>query len=110
MKKNSALKKLLQNYPLLGAACFASAANAQIIYTNIPDTTFGPNETCYLDLNNDGTADFKIINHSNSVGNTWYELAEGILHTNGTDQVLDYGFFAHKAKNLSDGDTISSNM
>lgn len=41
---------------------FSASANAQIIYTDmIPDATYNViNDTCYLDLDNNGQADFQL--------------------------------------------------
>ncbi|MBK7087023.1 MAG: T9SS type A sorting domain-containing protein [Flavobacteriales bacterium] len=50
-------------HALLLSALIATQANAQIIYTDvIPDATYtGTNDTCSLDLNNDGNIDFLIV-------------------------------------------------
>ena len=50
-------------HALLLLALIATQANAQIIYTDvIPDATYtGTNDTCSLDLNNDGNIDFLIV-------------------------------------------------
>jgi hypothetical protein len=50
-------------HALLLLAVIATQAHAQIIYTDvIPDATYtGTNDTCSLDLNNDGNIDFLIV-------------------------------------------------
>jgi len=50
-------------HALLLLALIATQANAQIIYTDVtPDATYsGTNDSCYLDLDNDGEADYLII-------------------------------------------------
>ncbi|CAN5914646.1 hypothetical protein BH11BAC7_BH11BAC7_27520 [soil metagenome] len=63
MKKTTTLQNKLKAYAAVaGAVTAASAANAQIVYTDIiPDTTVNTiNGDYQLDLNNDGTVDFAI--------------------------------------------------
>ena len=50
-------------HTLLLLSVIATQANAQIIYTDVvPDATYtGTNDTCSLDLNNDGNIDFLIV-------------------------------------------------
>lgn len=63
MKKTTTLQNKLKAYAAVaGAVTASSAANAQIVYTDIiPDTTVNTiNGDYQLDLNNDGIADFAI--------------------------------------------------
>jgi hypothetical protein len=62
MKNNSTLKKKLAPYAVTASAVFAGGnlANAQVIYTDIPDTTLLTGGIYELDLNNDDTADYTI--------------------------------------------------
>ena len=50
-------------HTLLLIALIATQAQAQIIYTDvIPDATYtGTNDTCSLDVDNDGDIDFLIV-------------------------------------------------
>ncbi len=62
MKKQ--LQKKLSAFiiPIAIGIMFSASANAQIIYTDvIPDATYNViNDTCYLDLDNNGQADFQL--------------------------------------------------
>lgn len=63
MKKTTTLQNKLKAYAAVaGAVTAASAANAQVVYTDIiPDTTVNTiNGDYQLDLNNDGITDFAI--------------------------------------------------
>lgn len=59
--KNTLQQKLTSYSLLAGAALVSSNAKANIVYTDIPDQTFSTNGQFYdLDLNNDGTMDFRL--------------------------------------------------
>lgn len=60
MKNDSTLKEKLARYTAMVGAVLAAGnlANAQVIYTDIPDTTLLTGDTYPLDLNNDGITDY----------------------------------------------------
>jgi len=65
MKSNSTLKSKLRSYAALAGATLASVpVFGQVIYTDVdPDEVLnGDNFIYHLDLNNDGTEDFSIVN------------------------------------------------
>ncbi len=60
MKKQLSIK-LSRYAAMAGSAAFATSAQAEIVYTDIPDQTFSNSGQFYdLDLNNDGIPDFKL--------------------------------------------------
>ena len=80
--KKTTLNKKLKSYSALAVSALAasSAANAQIIYTNIADTLLDASgETYSIDLNNDATIDFTIILIRKFEGSTIGINPSGIL-------------------------------
>ena len=65
------LFKLLLSFIIL----FSFTANSQVIVTDlIPDTIVNDNEIYFLDLNNDGTPDFKFVHEDSVSGLNGMEL------------------------------------
>lgn len=62
MTKNSTLSKKLAGYAALAVAGVASvgSANAQVVYTDIPDVTFAAADSFLLDFNNDAIMDYTL--------------------------------------------------
>jgi hypothetical protein len=85
MKKttSSKLSKQLAKYGALTAAIAGVAdASGQIIYTDVtPDFTGAGGDEYFLDLNNDGTNDFRIFNTAGSSGE-FYLFAQPLTASN----------------------------
>jgi hypothetical protein len=93
LKNHSLRKKLITYSAFTGSLISAGYANAQIIYTDIvPDDTLdgsGFGEFSFLDLNNDGTSDFRFL--VGSVGLGGVQLAAlSQASSNGQNQVHAY--------------------
>ncbi len=78
------LKRNLKAYSVLaGAALTAGNAKADIIYTDINDVTFSNNGQFYdLDLNNDGTPDFRFNITKSQFGGTYTTYYGGTSYFN----------------------------
>lgn len=90
MKQNTKnLTKKITAYSAVAGTIIAIApgVNAQIIYTDIdPDSTLGSNETYNLDLNNDATPDFNILQFESA---PVFEVVG--MHALGNNAVLNSG-------------------
>jgi Secretion system C-terminal sorting domain len=124
MKKPLTLSEKLKSYSIItGSLLAASAAQGQVIYTDvIPDAQVGgippaslPDTASYaLDLNNDGITDFNLILRITAVdtkmaGYSFSEYMTNAHHSNnfiGTLTVLGYHPFVRQFKK---GDTINLN-
>jgi hypothetical protein len=109
----SKLDKKLKTYSALAAGLTAIGGQAfgQIVYTNIPDSTFS-NDTYYLDLNKDGIVDFEIYNYSYVSASSSYRA--NYISANGSNEILatntffsSYNFPAAIA--LNSGENIEVN-
>lgn len=72
---SNSLQSKLKKYSILaGSAIAATTTKADIVYTDINDVTFSNNGQFYdLDLNNDGTPDFKLdITKINNIISSYY--------------------------------------
>lgn len=79
-KDTTTLQKKLKSYSIMAGSMLAISqfVEAQIIHTNIPDTTFSENETgLSFDLNNDGTTDFTFFLIKSDSGGTINHLVDG---------------------------------
>lgn len=120
-KKVTFEKKLAKYSALAAGVALAGSAQAQIVYTDINDTTIMQTDSLMLDLNNDGIADFKIKaeKYSYSSSGSYYgytyivKLKADFVFVEGTDTINEVlnsyvassyssGTYYPKALNLMD--------
>jgi hypothetical protein len=80
--KNSTFTKKLKSYSALAGSMIAAGAtaDAQVVYTDVsPDLTINAGGFYNLDLNNDGTIDFKIEQRSGTIYSYFQYDAIGVL-------------------------------
>lgn len=114
MKKSSTLSQKLISYSALVTAVLTGGkeVQAQIIYTDLdPDITSDVPDVFLLDLNNDGTTDFKfnLLFDSSNPGNQ----IRGIGYGNNAfsrDQSLNYFGGYYYARALNAGDHIGASL
>ena len=106
------LFKLLLSFIIL----FSFTANSQVIVTDlIPDTIVNDNEIYFLDLNNDGTPDFKFVHEDSVSGLNGNGIGVAILHTDaefmGDLPAVDTShYYPYKLKINTPIDTNASTM
>jgi hypothetical protein len=92
MKKLDLEKKALKYSAMAGSmAAFAGTAGAQIVYTDVnPDQTYNEDQMYFLDVNNDATFDFGIIQFDTVVmyGSFSFPSEGVVLLTAGSNQAM----------------------
>ncbi len=115
--KSNDFKNRLKSYSSVaaGLAAFTPVANAQIIYTDIdPDVNIS-NSSYLLDLNNDGTEDFRITQNGSS-SYSMDGVAVYAYQSNANKLLIDkiqfgyYSYSVNAALALNQGDTIDNNQ
>ena len=116
INKELLIRSRLKSYLALtaGFVAFSPLADAQIIYTDVnPDSVLTGNDSLLLDINHDGTFDFKVNQHKFKQGNS-YRYDNHFIGLYGNQVLSASGwtyssqrFYAPKPMNLGD-DMISN--